>query len=139
MKDTRRFLALAGLVFSQLIYAAADQSEIAAETAAAAWLKLVDSADYAGSWDSAASAFKQSVSKLQWASAAAGARAPLGKLESRRLQTARYTKSLPGAPDGEYVVITYAAAFENKPAAVETITPMRDADGAWRVSGYYIR
>ncbi|MEP6883824.1 MAG: DUF4019 domain-containing protein [Gammaproteobacteria bacterium] len=139
MKNTYGLLALATLVFSQLIYAATNQAETAAETSAVAWLKLVDSADYAGSWDAAASTFKQSISKPQWGSAAAGARAPLGKLLSRTLQTARYTKSLPGAPEGEYVVITFAAVFENKAAAVETITPTRDADGAWRVSGYYIR
>jgi hypothetical protein len=29
--------------------------------------------------------------------------------------------------------------FENKAAAVETVTPMADPDGAWRVSGYFIR
>ncbi len=47
--------------------------------------------------------------------------------------------SLPGAPDGEYVVIQYRSEFENKSNAVETVTPMRDADGEFRVSGYFIR
>jgi hypothetical protein len=28
---------------------------------------------------------------------------------------------------------------ENKAAAVETVTPMLDADGVWRVSGYFVR
>lgn len=46
---------------------------------------------------------------------------------------------LSGAPDGRYVVIQYETAFERKKSAVETITPMVDPDGAWRVSGYYIR
>ncbi|MGA9534411.1 MAG: DUF4019 domain-containing protein [Desulfobacterales bacterium] len=27
----------------------------------------------------------------------------------------------------------------NKTSAVETITPMLDKDGQWRVSGYYIK
>jgi len=45
----------------------------------------------------------------------------------------------PGAPDGEYVVIQYDSSFENKTEAVETVTPMLDPDGVWRVSGYYIR
>ena len=47
--------------------------------------------------------------------------------------------SLPGAPDGKYVVIQYDTVFENKSSAVETIIPMADPDGAWRVSGYFIR
>jgi len=47
--------------------------------------------------------------------------------------------SLPGAPDGDYVVIQFQTSFANKASAVETITPMRDRDGAYRVSGYFIR
>ncbi len=46
--------------------------------------------------------------------------------------------SLPGAPDGRYVVILYDAVYEHKQAAVETVTPMYDGD-AWRVSGYFVR
>jgi hypothetical protein len=36
-------------------------------------------------------------------------------------------------------VIQFATSFENKQSAVETVTPMRDSDGTWRVSGYYVR
>jgi len=32
-----------------------------------------------------------------------------------------------------------AAVFEKKKAAVETVTPMMDRDGTWRVSGYFIK
>jgi hypothetical protein len=45
---------------------------------------------------------------------------------------------LPGAPDGEYVVIQFESSFEKKKSAVETVTPMLEKDGKWRVSGYYI-
>jgi hypothetical protein len=46
---------------------------------------------------------------------------------------------MPGAPDGEYVVVQYETEFERKASAVETITPERDKSGTWRVSGYYIK
>jgi len=46
---------------------------------------------------------------------------------------------MPGAPDGEYVVIQYETEFEKKASAVETVTPERDKNGTWRVSGYYIK
>jgi hypothetical protein len=68
----------------------------------------------------------------------AGVRKPLGAVVSRQVKSKTYTTSLPGAPDGEYVVIKYDTSFENKRASVETVTPMRDSDGTWRVSGYYI-
>ena len=66
-------------------------------------------------------------------------RPPLGKVLSREVIDARYATSLPGAPKGEYVVIRYRTNYANKPNAVETVTPMKDMDGRWRVSGYYIR
>jgi hypothetical protein len=55
------------------------------------------------------------------------------------LKAKNFATSLPGAPDGEYVIIQFATSFENKTSAVETITPMMDKDGQWRVSGYYIK
>jgi hypothetical protein len=38
------------------------------------------------------------------------------------LKSAEYKTSLPGAPDGEYVVLIFNTVFENKKAAVETVT-----------------
>jgi hypothetical protein len=68
----------------------------------------------------------------------AAARGPLGKIISRRVRSAQYAESLPGAPDGRYVVIQYEAIYEHKRSAIETVTPM-DQNGEWKVSGYYIR
>jgi len=46
---------------------------------------------------------------------------------------------VPGAPDGKYVIIQFETSFENKASAVETVTPMQDADGVWRVAGYFVK
>jgi hypothetical protein len=67
------------------------------------------------------------------------ARGPLGTLKSRTLMSATFKNTLPSAPDGEYVVVQFASSFENRASAIETVTPMKDADGTWRVSGYYIQ
>lgn len=103
------------------------------------WLALVDSGKYAESWDEASELFKSAITKEQWQKTLKSTLGPLGKLQSRKLKSAIFAKSLPGAPDGEYVVIQYDSSFENKKSAVETLTPMRDKDGTWRVSGYFIR
>ena len=66
-------------------------------------------------------------------------RKPLGSLKSREVKSVEYHTSLPGAPDGQYVVIQFKTSFEHKESAIETITPMLDKDKKWRVSGYYIR
>jgi hypothetical protein len=138
---------VAALVLACLVTAskslAADDADAAvkqeAQKAAASWLSLVDAAKYPDSWSSAASVFRKAVTQQQWQAAVQSVRDPLGKVKTRKLKSATYSTSLPGAPDGEYVVIQYQTTFEHKQSAIETVTPMRDADGRWRVSGYYIR
>jgi hypothetical protein len=66
-------------------------------------------------------------------------RKPLGKLVSRQVKSKTYITSLPGALDGEYVVIQFETSFEKKKSTVETVTPMMHKDGQWRVSGYFIK
>ena len=113
--------------------------EDAAQPAAESWLKLVDEGKHDESWDKAAKLFKGAVTKEQWAMALTGVRGPLGKLVSRKIKSREYMEKVPGGPDGKYVVIQYDTVFEKKASAVETVTPMVDPDGVWRVSGYYIR
>ncbi len=103
------------------------------------WLAVVDAEQYEQSWERACAFFRGVVPKEQWVTQVAGVRGPLGPVLSREVSSAEYTKQLPGAPDGEYVVIQYRTKFQNKASAVETVTPMRDPDGVYRVSGYFIR
>ena len=110
-----------------------------AQTSAQSWLALTDAGKYSESWQESSAYFKNAITQSNWADALTGVRTPLGKVLSRKLKNATYTKTVPGAPDGEYVVIQYNTSFENKKEAVETVTPMLDKDGKWRVSGYYIR
>ena len=118
---------------------AEEKPEEVAAGRAEAWLALVDVGDYGQSWEDAAKIFKQAVTKDQWTAAGKAAREPLGKLKSRKSKSRQYTRTLPGAPEGEYVVIQYDSSFESKVEAVETIIPMKDPDGTWRVSGYFIK
>ncbi len=118
---------------------AAETTEDLAQKAAEAWLKLVDEGKYQDSWREAAKLFKGAVTSEHWQQAASGARKPLGKLVSRKVKSRQYIEKIPGGPDGKYVVIQYETVFESKSAAIETVTPMLDPDGAWRVSGYFIR
>jgi hypothetical protein len=119
--------------------AAEPEKEKAAVSAAIHWLALVDGGKYAESWSAAAAYFQVAVTESQWTQSLQSVRAPLGKLVSRKVMRKSYHTTLPGAPDGEYVVIQFQTSYENKKSAVETVTPMVDPDGEWRVSGYYIR
>ena len=120
--------------------AAADSAaDSAPMEAAMRWLALIDRGTYGAGWERAASYLQGIVMKDDLIKALKAVRTPLGAVISRRLRSARSVTSLPGMPDGIYVVIQYDTVFAKKKKAVETITPTRESDGAWRVAGYYIR
>ncbi|NOY64764.1 MAG: DUF4019 domain-containing protein [Nitrospirae bacterium] len=114
-------------------------NEEKAEKAAKAWLLLIDEGKYEESWETASVYFRNSITKEKWVKMLTTVRMPLGRLVFRRLDTITYKSYLPGAPDGEYMIVQFKTSFENKKSAIETITTMLDRDGNWRVAGYYIR
>ncbi len=142
--NTRTTVGIVGVVITFASFAMAQGQGIqnktqAAEAAAASWLQLVDSGQYAQSWKEAASVFKATLTEQQWVEKLKQVMQPLGARTSRRLKSAEYKTELPGVPDGQYVVIQYDSSFAHKKSAVETVVPMMDRDGKWRVSGYFIR
>jgi len=139
MRKAWTFALLVLVLAAPTARAAESEAVGKAQEAAGAWLALVDAGKYGESWEAAASFFRAAVTKPGWESAVRSARSPFGALKSRKLRSATFKTSLPGAPDGEYVVIQYDTRFEKKEAAVETVTPMREKDGSWKVSGYFVR
>ena len=115
------------------------EAEKEAITAATEWLALINDEKYGESWDESSEIFRAAITREKWERTLSGLMKPFGKVVSREKKSARYHTSLPGAPDGEYVVIQFKTSFENKKNAIETITPMKEKDGTWRVSGYYIK
>jgi len=142
MTNINRFL-IVGLAISGIFLSfhsmANEDAENKAVEAATAWLALIDEERYSESWDAAAFYFKNAIAKEKWKQTLAAVRKPLGVLVSRVIKSSVYKNALPGAPDGEYVVIQFTTSFENKKSGTETVTPMLDNDGQWRVSGYFIK
>lgn len=103
-----------------------------------AWLEAVDSGAYVQSWEESAPLFRQQVSKEDWQKALKGVREPLGEVLSREVESLSEHNSLPGAPDGQYVVVRLASSFEHKARATETVTFAR-VQGDWRAVGYFIK
>ena len=137
MKFAAAVLSLAVCVQPAIAQESAMPTQAAA-AAAEAWLPLVDGGDYAASWSRTAASSRGLVTQQQWNDAMRKTRAPYGAVWSRSLLRAHHTTSLPNAPAGEYVVIQYQTEFANK-AGIETLVPMREPDGSWKVSGYYIK
>jgi len=136
--NIRAWSALVVLLAIPSFVTADEGKEAAAKQSALEWLALVDRGEYEASWKAAASLFRSQIDSAKWDSAVAAVRRPLGAVEERHFQSARYTRELPGAPDGEYVVLQFKTKFANKADAIETVTPAMDG-GTWKVSGYFIR
>ena len=138
----RRLAAVVGVMVVLTATAAPraqDWEVAAAGQAADTWLALVDARNYAASWDLAATFFKDNVTPEQWAVSAGEARRPLGAMRLREIRAARRVSTLPGVPDGDYVVFQFDTIFAGKAAAVETVTFVREDDGLWRAVGYFVR
>lgn len=140
----RRFIHLAALsalttsLGSQAASTAAGADHAAAQ-AAVQWLVLLDKADYPGSWAQTGAAFRNAVTAEEWTAAAMGTRGRLGVLRERKNKSVQLSNSLPGVPDGEYAVVQFDSVFEQKEKTQESLTLVREPDGAWRVVGYFIR
>jgi hypothetical protein len=110
----------------------------AVQAAGSKWVALVDARKYDASWDAASPQFQNAVAKGQWVTTLSGYRTPLGDVTSRKLRTIEFSDMLPNLPPGEYAAVTNETAFATKPKAIELIVLVLEADGAWRVIGYWI-
>jgi hypothetical protein len=118
---------------------AAEEGTKASAQAATSWLALGVSGVFAKCCSAAAGLFQKQVSSERWVETVRGVRGELGKAVSRKATKADYSRTLPGAPDGEYVVQQYASAFENKKEAMETVVLLKEKDGSWKAVGYFIK
>lgn len=111
----------------------------AAVKAADAWLALMDGGQAGAAWEQGAALLQKAVGRSGWLDVGRTVRAPLGAVKERKVTAAAYTRDFPGAPPGEYVLIRYATDFATRSGAVETVVPMRQRDGSWKVATYRVQ
>ncbi|MDE2356624.1 MAG: DUF4019 domain-containing protein [Alphaproteobacteria bacterium] len=111
---------------------------ISARDVSGSWLSRVDAGHYAESWAAAGALFQANMASRDWVARIGAVRPPLGPVLSRRLIEEEVVHALPGAPDGDYELITYRTDFARKAAALETVVLGREP-GGWRVDGYFVR
>jgi hypothetical protein len=140
MKALRSFIIIAMLgLMAVPAQQALSQDTKPAQQAADTWLALVDAERYSEAWKGFSSFFQERMTFDQWQQQIKSARSIFGKLEARKPKLATAAKSLPGAPDGDYVVVQYDTEFDKKEHALETVTMLLGKDGKWGVAGYFIK
>lgn len=143
MRSTLCVGVLVGLILAMPASLPAQSNEQvveAAREAAQEWLSFFDDEKYETTWAEASSFFKSKVGKEQWVLRIKQTkkRQPvLDSLRSRSEIAARYTTTLPKAPDGEYVVVQYRATYADE-EFIETVTLTKDGED-WRVAGYFTK
>lgn len=134
--------SLAALLLAGSMTFAAPEPESkgkAALTAAQDWLKLIDAGKYEESWKTTAAFFRLKVPLEKWLTSMETSRRPFGATVKREQKSSWFRTKIPSAPDGEYVVFQFETSFANGKTYAETVTPMLDKDGKWRVSGYFVK
>jgi hypothetical protein len=112
--------------------------EKAGQIAANAWLLLLDRKDWGTAWDTSSAVFRENVPLPAWMDNVPRLRDPFGNFVERDAGQAVYKKTL-GKRQGDFVTVIFDSKFSKKPAVVETVTTVREADGRWRVTGYTAR
>ena len=118
---------------------AQDPRTIAVQSAARAWLVFIDRGDAQAAWNAAGQRFRAALTAELWATELGKEQARDGKPLRRTVGPTRFQSQIPGMPDGEYAQILFRSSFANKPDGSEQLTLEREADGQWRVIGYFPR
>lgn len=116
---------------------AATPAEEEASATGEKWLTLLDNEKYEESWKQSASMFRDQVSQDEWVGSLKRWRQPMGPMMSRTTARVDFVKTLRGAPDGDYAIIHYTTAFQNKSGVTERLTLVKE-NGSWQMAAYAI-
>lgn len=111
------------------------EKEERATAVASEFLALMDADQYAQAWQTMAKLTQEKVGQREWVDNWTKARGFSGALKGRIKESSSYSLSSPGAPDGEYILLTFDSSYERVEKAIELITVMLE-DGHWKVAAY---
>jgi hypothetical protein len=104
--------------------------EKAGQTAAQAWLLLLDRKDWGTAWDASSQCSARRAAAGLDGQHPQAARARSARFVEREPVEAAYKKTLPGRPDGDYVTVMFASRFANKEQVQEIVTTVREPTAA---------
>ncbi|MDJ0909621.1 MAG: DUF4019 domain-containing protein [Woeseiaceae bacterium] len=129
---------MTGLLLSLVAACASNEVEPgdSPQSAAEAFLSLIDKGDYEGSWNQSSAWLRSMTDADQWAEHAGSYRQPLGDVLNREVTSIEIQESLEDMPAGQYAFVTFSSSLADGRNVTEMIGLMLDDDAAWRVIGY---
>lgn len=112
------------------------EAERAAVAATVPILERLDAGDYDAVHAAASPLLKEQVPHDEWLAQVQALRGPLGAHESRAVGTTTYVNNPWGAPEGEYVIVSYDSRWQNG-SIHENLSMQRQPNGAWALAGYH--
>jgi hypothetical protein len=132
--------ALGLLALGSTASLAQDPRAAQVQSAARDWLNLTDKLNATASFNAAGARFREPINLEQWTDALTKARAPLGAVDQRTVAETAFDKAAgDGGTEFEIAMVRFRTAFAKKTESSETVTLEHEADGNWRVIGYFIR
>ena len=105
----------------------------AARDVALQWLGVVDSGNYK---DAALLISEQVRGSRDWTKYFAAHRAPLGRVNNRKIAEVKYASTVPGDPEfRRHAIVRFKTSFEHKAPAAEEIA-LTKMGCCWEVIGY---
>ncbi|HET9857261.1 MAG TPA: DUF4019 domain-containing protein [Chthoniobacterales bacterium] len=106
----------------------------AVRDAALQWLRVVDSGNYK---DAALMISEQVRGSRDWANYFAAHRAPLGRVNNRKIDEVKHASTVPGDPEVRpHAIFRFKTSFQSKAATEEIV--MTKMGCCWEVSGYEV-
>ena len=106
---------------------------------ARAWLTKLDKGYFQQCYDETAQTLKNNFDRKQWFDSMTAHRKPLGEAGKRKEINMFYETQLQTGETGDYVTVQYGSVFQQKLAVVESIIFMKEQDGSWKISGYWLK
>lgn len=106
------------------------------QSAAEAFLSLIDQGKYQDSWKEASSWLRNNVNADQWAEHAGSYREPLGAIDHREFKSVEFQDTLDDMPDADYAFVFFETSLSDNGDVSEMVGLVLDTDSNWRVIGY---
>ena len=108
------------------------------QSAAEAFLNLIDQDNYQQSWTDASEWVRNYVDAEQWANHVGNSRKPLGDIDHREMSSIEFHDTLDDMPAGEYALVMFDSFRSGNLSAGELVGLTLESDSTWRVIGYQI-
>ena len=128
-------LACAGACSALALSLSLSPADEAARDVALQWLGVVDSGNYK---DATLLISEQVRGSRDWTKYFAAHRAPLGRVNNRKIAEVKHASTVPGDPELRlHAIVRFKTSFEHKAAATEEIV-LTKMGCCWEVCGYSI-